>query len=86
MDRRGDANNLKYGGNHSYAVPVYKRAGGGRVLGLPSNQRIDNSVVKSGTVTITDRPSGKVTKKKKKSGVNSAWHWFLLENTTLYRF
>lgn len=60
MDKRGDADNLKYGQNHSYNVPVYKRSGGGRVLGFPLNRRIDNSVVKSGTVTITDRAPGKV--------------------------
>lgn len=62
MDRRGDKDNLKYGGNHSYDVPIYKRSGGGRVLGLPSNQRIDKSVVKSGTVTIIDGGSGRVNR------------------------
>ncbi|KAG2202419.1 hypothetical protein INT47_008890 [Mucor saturninus] len=71
MDRRGDKDNLKYGGNHSYDVPIYKRSGGGRVLGLPSNQRIDKSVVKSGTVTITDGGSGRKTQRYTDS--NYAW-------------
>lgn len=55
MDRRGDADNLRYRGNHIYSIPEYKRRGGGRVLGLPFDKRIDNSVVKAGQVFIVDR-------------------------------
>ncbi|KAF1799857.1 NRDE-2, necessary for RNA interference-domain-containing protein [Mucor lusitanicus] len=59
MDKRGDADNLRYGGNHIYSIPEYKRRGGGRVVGLPFNKRIDNSVVKAGQVSIIDRSDKK---------------------------
>lgn len=71
MDRRGDSSNAKYGGNHSYTVPEYRRVGGGRVMGLPDNLRIDRSVTKSGTITLVDK-SQKVQKKlaeKKKEDI-----------------
>lgn len=55
IDKRGDTDNLKYGGNHVYSVPEYKRSGGGKVIGLPNNKRIDNSSSRSGQVTLTDR-------------------------------
>ncbi|KAK4511241.1 uncharacterized protein ATC70_012455 [Mucor velutinosus] len=55
MDRRGDADNLRYGGNHIYSIPEYKRRGGGRVVGLPLDNRIDNSVTKAGQVSLIDR-------------------------------
>ncbi|RUS21226.1 NRDE-2, necessary for RNA interference-domain-containing protein [Endogone sp. FLAS-F59071] len=35
IDRRGDPDNLLYGGNYKGDVPKFYRAGGGRVLGLP---------------------------------------------------
>jgi len=54
MDRKGDADNLRYGGNHIYSIPEYRRRGGGRIVGLPNN-RIDNSVIKAGQVSIIDR-------------------------------
>lgn len=55
MDRRGDSDNLKYGGNHIYSIPEYRRRGGGRIVGLPFNKRIDNSVIKAGQVSIIDK-------------------------------
>ncbi|KAI7908306.1 NRDE-2, necessary for RNA interference-domain-containing protein [Cokeromyces recurvatus] len=54
MDRRGDPDIITYGGNHAYSVPIFKRCGGGRVIGLSPNIRIDNSVVKSGQISIID--------------------------------
>ncbi|KAL9542170.1 hypothetical protein MBANPS3_008745 [Mucor bainieri] len=70
MDRRGDADNLRYGGNHIYAIPEYKRRGGGRVVGLPFNKRIDHSVVKAGQVSLVDRADRKPSRY---TDANYAW-------------
>ncbi|KAG2234395.1 hypothetical protein INT48_003622 [Thamnidium elegans] len=76
MDRRGDSSNAKYGGNHSYTVPEYKRVGGGKVLGLPDNLRIDRSVVKSGTITLVDK-----SRKKPNRYTDSDYAWKELDKT-----
>jgi hypothetical protein len=41
MDTRGDENNLVYGTIHRYSIPEYRRSGAGRIVGLPTNMRID---------------------------------------------
>ena len=40
IDTKGDPANLIYGTIHRYSIPLYYRAGKGRVLGLPMNIRI----------------------------------------------
>lgn len=82
MDRRGDSSNAKYGGNHSYTVPEYRRVGGGRVMGLPDNLRIDRSVTKSGTITLVDK-SKKVKNKIKKRYVLM---FYIIETKQIHRF
>ncbi|KAI7849022.1 NRDE-2, necessary for RNA interference-domain-containing protein [Circinella umbellata] len=72
-DIRGDSDNLTYGGIHSYDVPNYKREGGGYVIGLPSNLRIDWASGKSGkTLKLYNTwPSG--TKKKRYTDADYSW-------------
>ncbi|KAF9207642.1 hypothetical protein BGZ49_010829 [Haplosporangium sp. Z 27] len=41
IDVKGDRDTFRYGGQDLLKVPRYNRAGGGRVLGLPGNIRID---------------------------------------------
>jgi hypothetical protein len=41
VDRKGDEKNLLYGSIHRYSVPPFHRCGGGSVLGLPSDMKID---------------------------------------------
>ncbi|KAF8535001.1 NRDE-2, necessary for RNA interference-domain-containing protein [Trichophaea hybrida] len=41
MDTRGDEKNLIYGTIHRYSIPDYRRSGAGRIVGLPTNMRID---------------------------------------------
>ncbi|KAG0177112.1 hypothetical protein DFQ28_006393 [Apophysomyces sp. BC1034] len=54
IDKRGDSDNLHYGKNHAYNIPSYHRSGGGSVIGLPPEAKIDLSSTKSGKVlTIT---------------------------------
>lgn len=44
IDRRGDRDNVTYGSINRYKVPPYRRYGGGCVLGLPPDMRIDRSL------------------------------------------
>ncbi|GAA6047144.1 hypothetical protein JCM3770_006922 [Rhodotorula araucariae] len=46
--RRGDENNLRYGGLHRGDVPKYRRLGGGRVLGLNGGLRITRETAYTG--------------------------------------
>ena len=41
VDQKGDLNNLVYGSNHRYSIPLFQRAGAGRVMGAPSDIKID---------------------------------------------
>jgi tetratricopeptide (TPR) repeat protein len=41
VDTKGDVGNLVYGTIHKYSIPKYRRSGAGRIVGLPSNLRID---------------------------------------------
>jgi NRDE-2, necessary for RNA interference len=41
IDRKGDEKNLIYGSIHRYSVPLFHRFGAGRVLGAPSDTKID---------------------------------------------
>ncbi|CEP11433.1 hypothetical protein [Parasitella parasitica] len=76
MDGRGDADNLRYGGSHVYTIPDYKRRGGGRVLGLPFNKRIDSSVIKAGQVVIIDK-----SEKKPSRYTDSNYAWKELDKS-----
>ena len=44
IDKKGDEKNLLYGSVHRYSVPPFHRYGGGRVLGLPSDMKIDRDL------------------------------------------
>lgn len=46
--RRGDENNLRYGGLHRGDVPKYRRLGGGRVVGLNKGLRITRETAYTG--------------------------------------
>ncbi|GAA5908743.1 hypothetical protein JCM8208_006776 [Rhodotorula glutinis] len=46
--RRGDENNLRYGGLHRGDVPKYRRLGGGRVVGLNEGLRITRETAYTG--------------------------------------
>jgi hypothetical protein len=41
IDRKGDEKNVVYGSIHRYSVPPFHRFGAGRVLGAPSDTKID---------------------------------------------
>jgi hypothetical protein len=44
VDRKGDEKNLLYGSVHRYSVPPFHRYGGGSVLGLPPDMKIDRDL------------------------------------------
>ncbi|KAL4791863.1 NRDE-2, necessary for RNA interference-domain-containing protein [Aspergillus venezuelensis] len=52
VDRKGDKYNLIYGTLHRYSVPLYYRIGKGRVLGLPSNYRIDRESIGENQIIV----------------------------------
>ncbi|KAK5012099.1 hypothetical protein LTR60_004561, partial [Cryomyces antarcticus] len=63
VDKQGDPKNLRYGSMHRYDIPLYRRAGAGRVMGLSTSERIDRSATTEREVTLVDfsRPrSGRV--------------------------
>ncbi|OKL61538.1 hypothetical protein UA08_03309 [Talaromyces atroroseus] len=43
IDRKGDIHNVIYGTIHRYSIPQYRRAGRGRILGLPARFKIDRT-------------------------------------------
>ncbi|CAG8582332.1 2727_t:CDS:10 [Paraglomus occultum] len=63
IDRRGDTNNLVYGGTYKYEVPRYRRSGGGKVLGLPPNYRISRKRHEGSAEIIEDIYYSKKDKK-----------------------
>ncbi|RDW65775.1 uncharacterized protein DSM5745_09514 [Aspergillus mulundensis] len=52
VDRKGDKYTLIYGTIHRYSVPHYYRIGRGRVLGLPSNYRIDRETIGENEIVV----------------------------------
>ncbi|KKK25769.1 hypothetical protein ARAM_002035 [Aspergillus rambellii] len=67
VDLKGDKYNLIYGTIHRYSVPRYYRFGAGRVLGLPSNYRIDRDTAGENEIVVkpetwrtdSSKPKGK---------------------------
>ena len=53
-DRRGDSDNLRYGSIHRYAIPQYRRAGKGSIIGLNPTMKIDRSRTNEKSVIIND--------------------------------
>ncbi|CCU76511.1 hypothetical protein BGHDH14_bgh04859 [Blumeria hordei DH14] len=53
-DWNGDEKNLVYGSLHKYSVPKYHRYGAGRVLGAPSESKIDRENVDEKCIILTD--------------------------------
>lgn len=63
IDKRGDSDNITYGSNHVYTIPKFKRKGGGRVIGLPPNKRIDHHASsKPGQIKLIDQQRHKGTR------------------------
>ncbi|KAL4908458.1 hypothetical protein BDW74DRAFT_166140 [Aspergillus multicolor] len=52
VDRKGDRYTLVYGTIHRYSVPHYYRIGRGRILGLPSNYRIDRETIGEDEIVV----------------------------------
>ena len=68
VDRKGDAYNVTYGTIHRYNVPLYHRAGRGRVLGLPPSYSIDRESRDEATLLIrSDAWPGDGNRPKSKS-------------------
>ncbi|KAI8393343.1 NRDE-2, necessary for RNA interference-domain-containing protein [Radiomyces spectabilis] len=59
VDKYGDPDTLRYGQNHSYSVPGYKRSGAGRILGLSFQDRIDQSSMSTSAVITISRDKQK---------------------------
>jgi hypothetical protein len=55
IDKKGDINNITYGTLHRYSIPVFYRAGRGRVLGLSTGYRIDRDVSEQQVLYIKRR-------------------------------
>ncbi|KAI9313832.1 NRDE-2, necessary for RNA interference-domain-containing protein [Dichotomocladium elegans] len=72
IDKRGDPDNLTFGENHSYKAPSFQRSGGGQIIGLPSNLRIDLSRAKSSNV-LSIIPVG--SKKKRIRYTDPEYSW-----------
>jgi hypothetical protein len=63
IDKRGDADNMVYGSNHAYSIPTFKRKGGGSIIGLPPNKRIDHrAMTKVGQIKLMDEYTQKGTR------------------------
>ncbi|KAI9489261.1 NRDE-2, necessary for RNA interference-domain-containing protein [Zychaea mexicana] len=74
VDKRGDKDNLTYGGLHSYDVPSYHREGGGYVIGLSSSVKIDKASATSGR-TLQIIASRLSRKKKLLRYTDAAYTW-----------
>ncbi|KAJ6126606.1 hypothetical protein N7523_002218 [Penicillium sp. IBT 18751x] len=55
IDRRGDRHNITYGATHRYAVPNFRRAGSGRVIGISTRYSIDREHRESDTLILRTR-------------------------------
>ncbi|OQD74579.1 hypothetical protein PENDEC_c010G06885 [Penicillium decumbens] len=58
IDRKGDRHNLTYGATHRYAVPAFRRAGGGRVIGINTSYRIDREHRDTDSIILRTREQG----------------------------
>ncbi|KAF8946659.1 hypothetical protein BGZ47_011731 [Haplosporangium gracile] len=73
FDVAGDQEIFRYGLN-PYSVPLYSRAGAGRVMGLPSSLRIDYEKTKAiGNKGIVMRQGGRGQKSTRYSDPNATW-------------
>ena len=55
IDRRGDRHNITYGATHRYAVPNFRRAGNGRVIGISTRYSIDREHRETDTLVLRTR-------------------------------
>lgn len=55
IDRRGDRHNITYGATHRYAVPNFRRAGDGRVIGISTRYSIDREHRETDTLVLRTR-------------------------------
>ncbi|KAI9487708.1 MAG: NRDE-2, necessary for RNA interference-domain-containing protein [Benjaminiella poitrasii] len=74
IDRKGDPDIVRYGGNHAYSVPTFKRSGGGKIIGLAPNLRIDGLSAKPGRIDVIDVWSRK--KSSRYTDSDYAWKEF----------
>ncbi|KAJ5125227.1 hypothetical protein N7526_007404 [Penicillium atrosanguineum] len=58
IDRRGDRHNITYGATHRYAVPNFRRAGSGRVIGINTRYSIDREHRETDTLVLRTREQG----------------------------
>ncbi|KAF2202854.1 DUF1740-domain-containing protein [Delitschia confertaspora ATCC 74209] len=57
-DRKGDPENVTYGIPNRYRVPAYRRYGGGCILGLSTDRRIDRSLTTENIIAISSERGG----------------------------
>ena len=58
IDRRGDRHNITYGATHRYAVPAFRRAGSGRVIGINTRYMIDREHRDTDSLILRTREQG----------------------------
>ncbi|KAI1319785.1 hypothetical protein EDD11_003170 [Mortierella claussenii] len=74
VDVHGDRDFFRYGGINPLTVPKYNRAGGGRVLGMPSNMRIDYEKTRAqGGKVLVFRTNGKGAKSTRYIDPHATW-------------
>ncbi|KAF9914211.1 hypothetical protein BX616_008751 [Lobosporangium transversale] len=74
IDVRGDQDFFRYGGINPRTIPKYNRAGGGRVLGMPSDILIDYEKTKAqGGKFIVFKTKKKSTKTKRYVDPHATW-------------
>ena len=65
LDGAGDVDNLKYSSLHRYSIPSYRRSGGGSIVGLQPNEKIDRVQSSEKYLVVgdsqNDRPARKDT-------------------------
>ncbi|KAI2035325.1 hypothetical protein LOZ45_000310 [Ophidiomyces ophidiicola] len=72
IDRKGDRYNVEYGAPHKYDIPLYRRLGAGRVLGLRSNYVIDHESSMGNKIVIHMSGSGRTDIDRQRFNT-SAW-------------
>ncbi|KAL4734604.1 NRDE-2, necessary for RNA interference-domain-containing protein [Aspergillus similis] len=73
IDRKGDKFTLVYGTIHRYSVPHYYRIGGGRVLGLPPNYRIDRETIGENEIVVRSETTRADSSKSRSKRLLSKW-------------
>ncbi|KAA8893364.1 NRDE-2, necessary for RNA interference-domain-containing protein [Sphaerosporella brunnea] len=59
VDTKGDENNLVFGTIHKYSIPDYLRSGAGRIVGLPTNLRIDRGKGDGKGIVLSSEGAGR---------------------------